>query len=105
MSIRASANLFPLLGVAPALGRTFTADEDAAKGEGRSIKPRLMATPVRRIPGILGQTVEIDGASSQVIGVMPESFYPVEKIESGSHIRFFPPGRPKRHSAVRGRGR
>jgi predicted permease len=76
MSIRASANLFPLLGVSPALGRTFTADEAQQRARVVVLSHGLWQRRFGASPGILGQTVEIDGASSQVIGVMPESFLP-----------------------------
>jgi putative ABC transport system permease protein len=76
MSIRASANYFPLLGVAPALGRAFTADEARQRARVVVLSHGLWQRRFGASPGILGQTVEIDGASSQVIGVMPESFLP-----------------------------
>lgn len=74
MSIRTSANLFPLLGVAPSLGRTFTADEVQQKARVVVLSYGLWQRRFGASPGILGQMVEIDGTSSQVIGVMPESF-------------------------------
>src|SRR5215468_11619806 len=70
--VGASANLFSLLGVAPVLGRTFTADD-----EQRRVVVLSYGLWRRRFgasPDIVGQMVEIDGARSQVIGVMPESF-------------------------------
>ena len=74
MSIRASANLFPLLGVAPMLGRTFTADEAQQKMRVVVLSHALWRRRFGASPNVLGQTLEIDGVSSQVIGVMPESF-------------------------------
>src|SRR5262245_34540382 len=76
MSIRASANLFPLLGVAPMLGRTFTADEERQKARVVVLSHGLWRRRFGASPNILGQTLEIDGVNSQVIGVMPESFLP-----------------------------
>jgi len=76
MSIRASANLFSLLGVRPLLGRTFTADEEQQKVRVVVLSHGLWRRRFGASPGILGQTLEIDGVSSQVIGVMSESFLP-----------------------------
>src|SRR5215510_12352609 len=76
MSVRASANLFSLLGVTPSLGRTFTADEEQQKVRVVVLSHGLWRRRFGASPGILGQTLEIDGVSSQVIGVMPESFLP-----------------------------
>src|SRR5262245_36324893 len=76
MSVRASANLFPLLGVAPMLGRTFTADEEQQKARVVVLSHGLWRRRFGAAPDILGRTLEIDGVSSQVIGVMPESFLP-----------------------------
>lgn len=76
MSIRASANFFPLLGVGPALGRTFTADEVQQRARVVVLSHGLWRRRFGASTGILGQTVEIDGTGSQVIGVMPESFIP-----------------------------
>ena len=74
MSVRTSANLFPLLGVAPLLGRTFTADEEQQKVRVVVLSHGLWQRRFGASPNILGQTLEIDGVSSQVIGVMPEHF-------------------------------
>lgn len=74
MSIRASANLFPLLGVAPMLGRTFTADEERQKVRVVVLSHGLWQRRFGASPNILGQTLEIDGVSSQVIGVMSKHF-------------------------------
>ena len=74
MSVRASANLFPLLGVAPMLGRTFTADEEQQKVRVVVLSHGLWQRRFGASPNVLGQTLEIDGVSSQVIGVMPEHF-------------------------------
>src|SRR5262245_19837619 len=76
MSVRASANLFPLLGVAPMLGRTFTADEEQQKARVVVLSHGLWRRRFGAAPDILGRTIEIDGVSSQVIGVMPENFLP-----------------------------
>src|SRR5262245_32033052 len=74
MSVRASANLFPLLGVAPMLGRTFTADEEQQHARVVVLSHGLWRRRFGASPNVLGQTLEIDGVSSQVIGVMPERF-------------------------------
>src|SRR5215510_911591 len=67
MSVRASANLFPLLGMAPLLGRTFTAEEEQQKARVVVLSHGLWQRRFNASPGILGQTVEIDGVSSEVI--------------------------------------
>jgi predicted permease len=74
MSVRTSANLFPLLGVEPLLGRTFTADEEQQKVRVVVLSHGLWQRRFGAAPDILGRTLEIDGVSSQVIGVMPEHF-------------------------------
>jgi predicted permease len=71
-SVRASANLFPLLGLTPLFGRTFTSDEVEQKARVVVISHGLWQRRFGASPGVLGQTLEIDGVSSQVIGVMPE---------------------------------
>src|SRR5262245_34178749 len=76
MSVRASANYFPLLGVAPMLGRAFTAEEERQKARVVVLSHGLWRRRFGAARDILGRTLEIDGVSSQVIGVMPESFLP-----------------------------
>jgi putative ABC transport system permease protein len=70
-----SANTFSTLGVSPMIGRTFTAQEDLPNG------PRLVVLGFglwnRRYSGdasIVGQSVLINGASFEVVGVMPPGF-------------------------------
>jgi predicted permease len=73
-----SANLFPLLGVAPALGRTFTLDE---QDRGESVVVLSYGLWQRRFGAahdVIGQTLALDGRTEivafRVIGVMPPGF-------------------------------
>ncbi|HKG58790.1 MAG TPA: ABC transporter permease [Pyrinomonadaceae bacterium] len=72
---RVSANLFPLLGVEPQLGRVFTAAEDQP-GAQRVV---LLSNALwqRRFggdPGIVGKALTLNGESHVVVGVMPARF-------------------------------
>ena len=70
-----SAETFPLLGVQPFLGRSFTRDDDRA-----GAAPVVMlgeALFARRYGGdrrIIGQTIRVNGVPHTVIGVMPPRF-------------------------------
>ncbi len=90
MSVRTSANLFPLLGVAPMLGRTFTADEEQQQVRVVVLSHGLWQRRFGASPNILGQTLEIDGMSSQVIGVMPEHFRSGEETPIWEPHTLFP---------------
>ncbi len=73
--IIATADFFPTLGVAAALGRTFTAEEDQPGGNNvvvlsQSFWMRRFASDTN----IIGRTLRLDGESVTVIGVMPASF-------------------------------
>lgn len=72
VSVGVSANLFSVLGVAPVLGRTFTADD--AQQRVVVLSYGLWQRRFGASPDIVKQMVEIDGAQVQVIGVMPERF-------------------------------
>lgn len=70
-----SANLFPLLGIAPLLGRSFTADEERA-GNDRVI---LLGYGLwqRRYGGdreIVGKSIRVNALPYTVVGVMPPNF-------------------------------
>jgi predicted permease len=70
-----SANLFPLLGVTPILGRTFSDDEEQQR---ERVVVLTYALWQRRLGGsrdAIGKMLEVDGQTFQVIGVMPAGFY------------------------------
>ena len=90
MSVRTSANLFPLLGVAPMLGRTFTADEEQQKVRVVVLSHGLWQRRFGASPSVLGQMLEIDGMSSQVIGVMPKHFRSDEETPIWEPQTLFP---------------
>jgi putative ABC transport system permease protein len=69
-----SANLFPLMGVPPILGRVFTAEEEKRKDRVVVLSHGLWMSQFGASPDVIGKTLQIDGISSQVIGVMPTTF-------------------------------
>jgi putative ABC transport system permease protein len=70
-----TANLFSTLGVSPILGRTFTAQEDLPNGPDLVVLSHSLWT--RRYaadPGLVGRTIQVNGRSTLVLGVMPPGF-------------------------------
>ena len=72
----ATHSLFKVLGVTPALGRTFVAEEDRPGGDTRVvvIGHELWQRRFGGDPRVIAQSVELDGVSHRVIGVMPRGF-------------------------------
>ena len=71
-----SAEFFPMLGVKPALGRVFTAQEDR-RGAPTSVVVISHSLWARRFgagANVLGQRLTLDGGGYTVIGVLPAGF-------------------------------
>jgi predicted permease len=69
---RVSPGLFPLLGVAPLLGRGFTAEEDeVGKNRVVALSEGLWRRHFGADPNIVGRVVKLDEAPYTVVGVMP----------------------------------
>ena len=89
---RVSANLFPLLGVEPQIGRVFTAAEDQP-GAQRVV---LLSYGLwqRRFGGdssIVGKPLTLNGESHTVVGVMPARFqFPTSDDQAWVPISFTP---------------
>jgi putative ABC transport system permease protein len=70
-----SASFFPLLGVTPALGRGFSADEDKPGAPAVAvISHGLWQGRFGGDAGIVGRDILLDGAKYAVLGVMPRGF-------------------------------
>jgi putative ABC transport system permease protein len=74
--MRASATLYPLLGVEPVVGRAYTIEEDV---ESESTVPVLLGHGFweRRFggdPGVVGRAIELNERPAVVVGVLPEGF-------------------------------
>lgn len=74
-----SGNLFAVLGVGAAAGRTFTADEDTTPG-GHPVAVISYGYWQRRFggdPAVVGGTLLVNGAPLTVLGVLPRRFHGV----------------------------
>jgi putative ABC transport system permease protein len=69
-----SSNLFPTLGVAPALGRVFNLNEETRRDRVVVLSHKLWARHFALSPQVIGTNIHIDGESFQVIGIMPPTF-------------------------------
>src|SRR6267142_4689909 len=71
-----NADLFPLLGVSPVIGRGFLPDEDKPGEGGRVVvlSQELFQKRFNSNPNIVNQSVVLDGKNYTIIGVMPSAF-------------------------------
>ena len=74
---RVSASFLPTLGVMPALGRNFTADDDLPNGPSVCIiSHELWETRFGARADLVGRTITLNGQPWEVVGVMPPRLTP-----------------------------
>ncbi|HEY8188963.1 MAG TPA: ABC transporter permease [Pyrinomonadaceae bacterium] len=76
-----NADLFPLLGVSPVIGRGFLPDEDKPGEGGRVVilSQGLFQKRFNSDPNVVNQSVVLDGKNYTIVGVMPGTFqFPVQ---------------------------
>jgi predicted permease len=79
---RVTANLIPLLGVPPLVGRTFTPDEEGPEVRAVVLSYRLWMRKFAGDRELVGKTIPMNGTPYAVIGVMPPRFdYPDRQTE------------------------
>jgi putative ABC transport system permease protein len=92
-----SWNFFDVLGLSPALGRGFRADEDLPQQNGVVVLSHGMWQ--RRFggdPQILGRSVILSGVPSTVVGVMPPDFdFPNRTVEFWRPLALNPANAPR----------
>jgi len=71
---RVSASVFPLLGVAPLMGRTYTEEEDKSGHAVVVLSYGLWQRKYGSDYSIVGRAIQLDRQPYTVIGVMPKSF-------------------------------
>ena len=69
-----TADLFPLLGITPQLGRSFTSDEEKAGNDAVILSDGLWHRRFNGDSGIIGRVISIDGRGHTIVGVMPAGF-------------------------------
>jgi len=74
---RVSHDFFKTLGVPPARGRDFTAADDVPNGPSVCIvSHELWTAQFGQRPSLIGETIQLNGQSWQVIGIMPPQMTP-----------------------------
>ena len=100
-SIEVIGNFFQVLGVQPAIGRMFTADEVRGgphpwQGFATQANVALLANAYWRRqfaadPGIVGKAIELNGTPVTVVGVLPASFEFGAVFSPGAKVDLFTP--------------
>jgi len=78
----ATWNLFPLLGVQPAIGRAFTQSEDHQDGDLAILTWSIFERRFGGDQSIVGRQIHLDGKPYTVVGVLPKWFtWPDAKVQ------------------------
>ena len=82
LGMLASANLFPVMGIQPVLGRAFGPEEDRVPGRDAVVVlgHALWEQQFGSDPGVLGRRVDIDGHPFTVIGVATKEFTGLDQV-------------------------
>ena len=74
-TIRISSNLLPMLGVRPAAGRLFVAEEDApGRGPTALLSHGMWERRFGSDKRVIGKSITLNGQSYEVVGILPQSF-------------------------------
>ncbi|OLC76146.1 MAG: hypothetical protein AUH72_19410 [Acidobacteria bacterium 13_1_40CM_4_65_8] len=80
--IHVSADYFRVFGTIPAIGRTFTAEEDRPGGAYVAVLAHsLWTTRFGSDPSIVGKTIVLNSEPYTVIGILPDRFRPDPKAD------------------------
>jgi len=75
-------NLFSMLGVQPALGRTFTESEDRPDGAAAMLTWSIFERRFGGDASVIGRQIHLDGKPYTIVGVLPKTFaYPDAKVQ------------------------
>ncbi len=90
-----TANFFSMLGASPALGRAFSPDEERPGAQRVALlSDGFWRKHFAADPQALGRTINLNGASFTVIGVMPAALdFPSKDVELWTALRLEPPTR------------
>jgi putative ABC transport system permease protein len=92
--LRASSEIFPVLGVSPAIGRAFTRAEDHPDSGVAVISYRLWRRRFGGDPGVVGRVVDFDRKPTTIVGVLPKDVeFPLAGLPfGGGHDVWVPLG-------------
>jgi hypothetical protein len=92
-----TSEILPLLGVKPALGRTFSPAEDEPGHRVAVISHKLWEERFARAPHVTKATLSVDGTEFAIIGVMPAGFrFPIQNEPTQFWITFAKELEPRR---------
>jgi putative ABC transport system permease protein len=75
VNLSATQDFFPLMGVAPALGRVFKPEEyEPGVDNVIVLSDRFWARRFGSDPSIIGRKIQLDGKTVEIVGVMPPGF-------------------------------
>jgi putative ABC transport system permease protein len=72
---KVTANFFDVLGVQPAVGRPFTAEEDKAQSPVVVLSYNLWRRRFGSDESVIGRAILLNGVQTKVVGVMPRNFF------------------------------
>jgi putative ABC transport system permease protein len=88
----ASGNLFTTLGVTMTLGRTFKLEEEPdGQGDVVILSHEFWRRRFAAIPGVLGQSLTLDGRSHTIVGVLPEGFKSPLELQTDQAVELWTP--------------
>ena len=93
LAARVSSSLFQLLAIEPLVGRIFTPAEDQGSAQPVAVLSHgLWQRAFGADPDVAGQTVQLDGQSYSILGVMPAAFrFPLHEQMMGQKISLWVP--------------
>ncbi|MEO5798325.1 MAG: ABC transporter permease [Gemmatimonadales bacterium] len=102
-AVEMTGNFLDVVGMVPAAGRVFSAEEDIPNGPPVvMIGYELWQQRFGRDPSIVNRIIQVDGESQQVVGVLPKEFkFPLE-FQSRTTAQLIQPARMDHAAPARG---